>query len=249
MNVTWNIDEHDITKLNDFVAKHKNHFVERVIERNVNRINIRTDKDSILEKIIMCLITSQQPSGPNSTVGIFLNLKPFPLTYETVLKSENVEELIKQTMQQNKLNRFINRIPVYFNYNFQHLETTNWEMFSDIETKLSGQHTKQLERTFADNIADTFKGFGAKQSRNFLQALGLTKYEIPIDSRITTWLNDFGFPVKLSPTALQDKAYYHFVSDGFQTLCVRAGVLPCVLDATIFSSFDNGQWTKENNPY
>jgi hypothetical protein len=35
----------------------------------------------------------------------------------------------------------------------------------------------------AGYIQETFEGFGPKQSRNLLQALGLTRYEIPIDIR------------------------------------------------------------------
>ena len=114
---------------------------------------------------------------------------------------------------------------------------------------MKGNATKEIEREIADEIDDMLIGFGPKQSRNLLQALGLTKYEIPIDSRITTWLNDFGFPIKLSATGLQDKAYYHFVSDGFQILCKHAKVYPCVLAATIFSYYDNGLWTSENSVY
>ena len=78
------------------------------------------------------------------------------------------------------------------------------------------------------------------------QSLGLTKYEIPIDSRITNWLNNFGFPVSLTSSPLGDKGYYHFVSDGIQELCIKARIYPCLLDAAIFSSFDNGEWTDEN---
>jgi hypothetical protein len=76
--------------------------------------------------------------------------------------------------------------------------------------------------------------------------LGLTRHEIPIDSRITKWLNDFGFPVHLSANALADTNYYCFVMDGFQALCRTCEVAPCVLDAAIFSSFDDGGWTEEN---
>ena len=90
----------------------------------------------------------------------------------------------------------------------------------------------------ADFLHNEFKGFGPKQSRNFLQSLGLTKYEIPIDSRISQWLNNFGFPIRLSSTSLSDKAFYHFVSDGIIELCEKAGIYPCELDAGIFSSFD-----------
>ena len=92
----------------------------------------------------------------------------------------------------------------------------------------------------------SFKGFGPKQSRNLLQGLGISRFEIPIDSRITKWLNSIGFPVKLTANALQDRNYYNFVSDGFQKLCEACDIMPCVLDAAIFSSFDEGKWTEEN---
>ena len=51
----------------------------------------------------------------------------------------------------------------------------------------------------------------------------------------------------LSSISLQDREYYHFVSDGIQQLCDKAGMYPCVLDAAIFLSFDNGEWTIENS--
>ena len=66
----------------------------------------------------------------------------------------------------------------------------------------------------------------------------MTRYEIPIDSRITKCLNRFGFPLRLSAGSLADEDYYTFISDGIQTLCREAEILPCVLDAAIFVSFD-----------
>jgi hypothetical protein len=38
----------------------------------------------------------------------------------------------------------------------------------------------------------------------------------------------------------------YLVMDGFQALCQATGVAPCVLDAAIFASFDDGGWTEEN---
>ena len=111
---------------------------------------------------------------------------------------------------------------------------------------LRRNQTAASDRKAAAFIDDNFEGFGPKQSRNLLQSLGLSRYEIPIDSRITKWLNDFGFPVRLSATGLSDRNYYNFVSSGFQQLCKEAKVLPCVLDAAIFSSFDADSWTEEN---
>ena len=106
--------------------------------------------------------------------------------------------------------------------------------------------TPEMEREVANFIDERLVGFGPKQSRNLLQSLGLTRYEIPIDSRITKWLTEFGFPVKLSAGALADQGYYEFVMDAVQQLCREADEYPCVLDAAIFSSFDDGGWTEKN---
>lgn len=106
--------------------------------------------------------------------------------------------------------------------------------------------TRETEADVADHIRERFKGFGPKQSRNLLQALGLTRFEIPIDSRVTEWLNSFGFPVHLNANALADIDYYRFVSDGIGKLCASAGVLPCVFDASVFALKDGDGWTAEN---
>jgi hypothetical protein len=198
---------------------------------------------------MMCLLTSQQRSGPNSPVGQFLFQKPFPVIFETILANRQIENFIKEILKQNGLTRFISKISQAFEINIKKLQANNWEIIDTFKEKLDGQQTKMVEREIADYLDDLLKGFGPKQSRNFLQGLGLTKYEIPIDSRITNWLNDFGFPITLTSTPLQDKGYYHFVSDGIQSLCNQADIYPCILDAVIFSSFDDGEWTNENAIY
>ncbi|HLX54839.1 MAG TPA: hypothetical protein VKR58_12910, partial [Aquella sp.] len=235
MNIIWTISDNDIRKVHDFIAQNTNPFVEYRISKNINRNKNKVDRNSILKNVIMCLLTSQQRSGPNSPIGIFLRKKPFPLTEQNISQQNDIENFIRITLQQNGLNRFINRIPNYFASNYNRLKNSNWEIVNDLTNKLDGNASKEIERAVADNVHDTFIGFGPKQSRNILQSLGLTKYEIPIDSRITDWLNDFGFPVRLSATSLQDKEYYHFISDGIQVLCHHAKIYPCVLDAAIFS--------------
>jgi thermostable 8-oxoguanine DNA glycosylase len=89
-----------------------------------------------------------------------------------------------------------------------------------------------------------FEGFGPKQARNFLQALGLTRYEIPIDSRVTDWLNRNGFPLELTAAALADRNYYLFILDAIQRLCEKAEIFPCLLDAAIFSAADSSEFTE-----
>ncbi len=245
MKIEWNIEEKDITNVINFMKLHENAFVQRRISKNVNKKNIIIDQDSMLKSMIMCLLTSQQRSGPNSSVNIFLCQKPFPLTIENIKANNNPENFVKQVLKQNGLNRYINKIAFSFGINFKHLESTDWKILTKIKAYNNGKESKVVERELANEIQKAFFGFGPKQSRNILQDLGVSKYEIPIDSRTTNWLNKFGFPLSLSSNSLQDKEYYHFVSDGFQVLCEKAKVYPCVLDAAIFSSFDNGEWTEE----
>ena len=246
MTIHWDINDNDIQQVTDFVALHQNHFVNARISRNVNRNNIVVDRDWVIKTMTMCLLTSTQRSGPNHRVGIFLAQNPFPLTYKGISESDDVEDYIRGILQHNGLNRYNNRIPQFFASNLTYLETNNWQLVDRLLNTLDGNVDKTVERQIADEIDDMFQGFGPKQARNFLQALGLTKYEIPIDSRITTWLNNFGFPVTLSSSPLQDKGYYHFVSDGIQLLCEEANIYPCVFDAALFSSYDNNQWNEAN---
>ena len=249
MKIIWDINEIDIHRIKEFVSRFNNPFVQNRISKNVQRQNIVIDKDSVIMNLFMCLLTTQQRAGPNSKVSAFLRQNPFPLTYESISSHNNIESFIKETLLKNELTRFIHRISNFFTTNFQILQESNWQLIDTLRTELNENATKATERRIADYLNDKFLGFGPKQSRNFLQGLGLTKFEIPIDSRITNWFNKFGFPVTLSSIPLQDKEYYHFVSDGIQQLCDRAEIYPCVLDAAIFSSFDSGEWTEENAIY
>jgi len=246
MNIIWEISESDIKKVIDFVNEHKNLYVENRINRNVNRNDIQINKDIILKTMLMCLLTSQQDSSPDSNIGVFFRKKPFLLTYQFLKKKSDIENVVRDILKTNGLTRYFNRIPNYFSFNFSYLEETNWDLQTKLKNSLKNELTKYTERELADGIDQIFKGFGSKQARNFLQALGLTKYVIPIDSRLMKWMKNFGFPVLFSTIALQDKAFYHFVSDGILLLCEKANIYPCVLDAAIFSSYGNITWTKDN---
>ena len=245
MNIKWNVSQTDIAKIEKLISDNQNAFLETRRLRNVEKENSDFDKNSIVKTMIMCLLTSQQRSGPNSVVGQFLRSEPFPITIEKLAITEDVENFIKRILQQARLTRYVNRISSYFCQNYKKIIADNWSLINELN-ELRSTDSKTKEREVADRIANNYEGFGPKQARNFLQALGMTKYEIPIDSRITTWLNDFGFSITLTSSPLGDNGYYHFVSDGIQELCEKAKVYPCILDAAIFSSFDNNEWTDGN---
>ena len=248
MDIIWNIDDEDIKKVNQLLKENDNPFLRKRKERNIDRQGIVIDIDTIIHSMLMCLLTSQQRSNSGSRVSKFLRKKPFPITITTIEEAKDVRNFITETLRENELTRYINRISDFFAENMKKIEGDNWAIIEKLKV-LKYKPSKKNERVLADYLDNWLKGFGPKQSRNFLQSLGLTRYEIPIDSRITKWLNNFGFPVTLTSGSLGNTGYYHFVSDGIQILTEKAGTYPCLLDAAIFSSFDNKGWTEENIVY
>lgn len=247
MKHTWTIEPTDIKKVKVFLDLHRDDlFVRQRTEWNLRDEKPAVEKADFWQQMVACLLTTQQRSGPTSAVTRFIRTTPFPLAYQTCLRQPNVETFAKETLTKFGGLRRTNLLAGEIANNLSLLEKGLWQRTLETLGTLRTNQTVGAERAAADFIDDNFHGFGPKQARNLLQSLGLTRHEIPIDSRITKWLNDFGFPVRLSASALADPNYYCFVMDGFQELCRACEVAPCVLDAAIFSSFDGGGWTEEN---
>lgn len=245
MNLSWQIEEEDIRGIKTFYEAHKdNPFVLNRVRRNIEGKLPKFTEDLFWEAMASCLLTTQQRSGPNSAVTRFICTKPFPLNYPKCKQSAGLGAMVRDSITDFGGLRRANKIGDELEHNLGWLKKGGWEIIKKIEAELTGSPSKDIERKSAEIIDDNLKGFGPKQSRNLLQSLGLTRHEIPIDSRITRWLNNRGFPVRLSATALADRNYYNFVMDGTQRLCKAAKVYPCVLDAAIFASFDD-TWSED----
>lgn len=245
MKLLWQIEDNDIQKVKSFYDAHKNNaFVLNRIERNVKKALPQFSKELFWEAMISCLITTQQRSGPNSSVTRFICTKPFPLNYSKCKTSNDLQKTVEETITAFGGLRRGKTIGEEVVSNFKWLQNGGWDIINEIVEDMSKNQSIETERKSAEIIIDNLKGFGPKQSRNLLQSLGLTKFEIPVDSRITKWLTTFGFPVKLSATALSDKHYYNFVLDGFQIFCEASDIFPCAMDAAIFSSFDE-EWPED----
>jgi hypothetical protein len=247
MKHTWIIEPTDIQKVKRFLDLHRyDLFVRQRIEWNLRDEKPAVTKEYFWQQMVACLLTTQQRSGPTSAVTRFIRTAPFPLAYETCLEHPNVEEFVKGTLTKFGGLRRTNLLAGDIATNLTRLVEGLWRRTLDTLGTLRSNKEVGPEREAADFIDTNFAGFGPKQSRNLLQSLRLTRHEIPIDSRITRWLNEFGFPVRLSASTLVDSNYYCFVLNGFQALCQACDVAPCVLDAAIFASFDGGGWTEEN---
>ena len=148
--------------------------------------------------------------------------------------------------------RFGPKIANQMKHNYDVLFSGNWSTMDEFGNHLEEQRKSDpspdhymLERKAALYIQKTFSGFGPKQSRNFWQSLGLTRYEFVLDSRVLKWLRTIGFPLPLSSMALGEEEYYCFISDILRDWCIQTGVLPCILDAAIFSSYDTDEWPED----
>jgi thermostable 8-oxoguanine DNA glycosylase len=240
------IADSDISRLHNFLQNWSSDPL--VIERK--RRNLAEQKREVTRKhfwnvMLACLLTSRQRSGPNDPVSKLLMLDPFPLAID---RCENCDlaTYAKDVLQKFGGIRFTTKIPEQLIQNLPLVTGDGWQKCNEQMERLRKDQTVTTERAVADFIDDTFWGFGPKQSRNLLQIFGLTRYEIPIDSRVVKWMTDFGFSMPLSSDLLQNRSYYLFVEDAVHELCRAADVFPCVLDAAVFASFDEGGWTNEN---
>ena len=246
MNILWEIGDDDVAKVKAFFARHcDSPFVMNRIARNVKKSAPKATKDLFWQAMVSCLLTTQQRSGPKSAVSRFICTDPFPLNYKISSSQSDLNSFALTTITRFGGIRRGNKIADEVSKNFEWVETGGWPSIMPIVHRLENDRGIQVERESAEFITDNLKGFGPKQARNLLQSLGLTRFEIPVDSRIIKWLNEFGFPIKLSAAGLTDKSYYNFILDGVQLLCERSGLYPCALDAAIFSSFD-AEWPEDS---
>jgi hypothetical protein len=90
-------------------------------------------------------------------------------------------------------------------------------------------------------------GFGPKQVRNLWQSLGVTQYEIPLDSRICSWINALPSSFRIDPKRLYSSlTYYEAAMSHIQEICKAAKLLPCDFDAAVFISADTEIWPNED---
>ena len=203
-------------------------------------------KERFWEVMIACLLNTQQRSGPRSPVTRFISSSPFLLRHEVCRGQIDLGVFVTKVLSEFGGLRRSTAIGREARANSTHLQNGGWEASLEHLERVRLSPSPEAERDATRFVDEKFKGFGPKQLRNLLQGLGLSRYEVPIDSRITKWLNEFGFPIQLTASALADRNYFEFVSDGFQRLAEACGIAPCVLDAAIFSSFDEDGWTEEN---
>jgi thermostable 8-oxoguanine DNA glycosylase len=238
MKFTWHVERRDVRMVQALLKTMRHHpFVRQRTAQNLADQKRAPTRAQVWKKLVVCLLTTQQRSGPKSKVSQLAGTKPFPLSYRKCRTTPDVEALAIGVLQSFGLRRS-STIAGQVAANLAALERGAWSELMPKLALLAAGGTADVERAIANDVDKLLAGFGPKQARNLLQSLGLTRYEIPLDSRIARWLRAERFPVPVSPQALGDREYYEFILDAVQKLCEHAGTVPCVLDAAVFASFD-----------
>jgi hypothetical protein len=245
MDIIWHVTADDKACVKAFIDEQRNTpLVCDRYDRNLAESKCKVTEERFWRAMVCMRLTTQAPSGPNSKVSKFQSLSPFPFTCDVIRNTQSRQEFILNTLNTHHAGRRRPTISKDLANNFQILEDGEWKHVINQCNRLIHLERRETEAEVADYIVDKFKGFGPKQSRNVLQVLGLTRYEIPIDSRVTKWLNkQLKFPLYVTPNALSDKHCYNFILDAICKLCEECKIFPCVLDASIFGANRGDAWS------
>lgn len=258
MPLVWEISDNDVVITQNFIKRYIK--CDNAQKRFVDNVALPAPivkKEIMWEVMFDCLLSSMQQSGPISPISKFLNTKPFPLPLSTCQSVQHLDSFVENTLLEHNCKRFRKQIGISSEKNFEFFFGNKWNEFKNILTPLCQARNripqmsdKINERIVSHWLNESFRGFGPKQSRNYIQLLGISRYEIPIDSRFVNWLIDCNFPIFINGNNLQEierkrlntllsvPYWYDLILDKIQELSMRSNTLPCLLDGCVFGSFD-----------
>ena len=239
MKSIWEIDESVLQKISNIVTKYRtSNLAKERIKRNIEKNCIDLSQNNVWKILIGCEITTQQKSGEGSKVNKFLksNKKIFDFNY-----CKDHPDIISEELRNSQLRRHL-KIAEWLKEIIIQWENGEWKNLEKKLNLLKKEHTKEDELEIISYLRNgKYKGLGPKQSRNFLQWLGLSIYEIPIDSRTLKVLKKCECNFVPGAAALQDEITYEYLEKGLQLVSEKLNILPCLLDACFFASLEKQQ--------
>jgi hypothetical protein len=239
MQANWNLTPEAILRWSEFVTENRDKDLpRRRLFKNVKREGIDLSKEEIWRVLVGCQVTTQQRSGPNTPASRFMNSNSPALSLWHCRRTSSVADLIHAECTEAGLRRALT-ISENLAKTFEALEAGEWKTLLAQLATLERNTTTGKERKVVDYIlSGPYPGLGQKQSRNFIQWLGLSRYEVPIDSRVLKALEAQGANFVPRGAALTDPTVYGFVQELLHSIADKLDIYPCELDACIFASFD-----------
>lgn len=254
MLASWTVSDDSIEAWRQLVAANRGKDLPtRRRKLNVQRKGIDLSKEVIWRRLIGCQVTTQQPSGPTSRVKRFLESSSPLLQLREARKATSLQRFVQEELSRAGLRRG-NVIGTHLHSTLQRLEGGEWAILIGHLETIRNYPTVHKERTVVRYLCSKddgreekrYPGLGQKQSRNFIQWLGLSRYEIPLDSRVLKTLKGLGANFVPNGSALVDEAVYLFVQDLLHMIAARLDIYPCELDACVFASADQDEEGLDN---
>lgn len=203
-------------------------------------------REQMWRRLVICLATTQQKSGPGSGPDRLAHTVPFPVS-QAICAQPDAHAVVQRMLASDFSLRRNELLASEIIHNHRALEQGGWSLLEEHAAILHRQRCAPpsdehavAERAAARAAAELIKGFGPKQSRNFWLHLDLARYEIPIDSRWLKWLEselDEHAPLQgLSNKTIASEKGHALVCEAIQALCRECSVLPCDLDAAVFAT-------------
>lgn len=242
-------DEHTLAIRERMELMRDADFVTSRETRNVVGRPPKFSKERFWYALMVCLLTTQQRSTKGTPVNLFVEEKPFSLSLPRCLISGSVARHVRTCIRSARGVRRGVSIAKECATNLRKLQGNLWPEVKKWHATLHAQRARpanygdiSMERDAARWAADNLEGVGPKQSRNLWQLLGLTRYEIPIDSRMAKWING-NLAQKIDVKRLGNATYYESVLNFVQAAYKMSGVLPCVFDAAVFDLDGSSQFS------
>ncbi len=241
------VSDHDVAVVCRLIeARQNSGFFKERRAQNVDPPAPEFSRTHFWYVLIGCLLTTQQRSTKGSQVNRLLDTNPFPLALKACEKQTSLQHFVLNTVTDfGGIRRGIT-IANQIAENWQRLNGGHWQEAEQWFQRLRMQRIRQprkedlaAEREAAHWADTSLAGIGPKQSRNLWQWLGLTRYETPLDGRVTKWVNH-NLSIKIEIKHLDRLDTYESALDRIQAICEKAGVLPCEFDAAAFDYEDEG---------
>lgn len=239
----WKIEPVQIEWVEEMIDEYKSRDIyQHRLAKNVRHDRLDLSRENYWEKLIGCVITSQQRSGPGTKVHEFMNREEFPLQLAN-WPEEGKVNFAQNTLADNGLPGRKKGKWIAQNHNWFQIGGAEFlmQMGEGLREAQAGSWKSQINREVAAAVAvqPFYKGIGPKQGRNYWQWLGLSQYEIPLDSRILNWIESMPAThpaVEVEQNDLSDEQTYRRVMSWIQGLSKEAEILPCLLDIAVFLS-------------
>ncbi|MCZ6835976.1 MAG: hypothetical protein O7G85_09405, partial [Planctomycetota bacterium] len=127
MKFHWQIEEVDVQRIQAIVSKYDtNELVKERKRRNLAVSKPTLSREIFWSRLVACLLTTQQRSGPDAPISHFLNLSPFPLRLSECEGRKDLVEYASTTLKEFGGIRFTNKIPKELAKNIGQLNDQNW---------------------------------------------------------------------------------------------------------------------------